>query len=84
MEEKKEAVEQVLPKVSVKINEDKECKDFTFIIPDNCQYSVAKLGIVSLFEYIVRLEYDAIKAQAAKEQEEKEAPAQEVKAEILG
>jgi hypothetical protein len=60
-------------KIFIKVNENAEDKDFTFIVPKECTYEHAKKGVISAFEHIVRLEFDAIKAQIAKEEAEKAA-----------
>jgi hypothetical protein len=80
MEEKK--IEATMPdiKVFLKINEKEEEKDFTFMVPQGCNYEMAKRGILSTFEYIIKLELEAIRL--AKEEEAKKA-ATPVVAEVM-
>jgi hypothetical protein len=71
MEEKKIEQTPVDVKVFLKTNEKEEDKDFSFFVPQGCNYDMAKRGILSTFEYIIKLELEAIRL--AKEEEAKKA-----------
>ena len=73
-------------KVNIKINENAEDKDFTFIVPHACPYDLAKRGALSMYEYIVRLELDALQLKQAEEAKKarEDAPATPVEAEVVG
>lgn len=55
--------ENVETKVQLKINDDAENKEYTFSIPQTCSYGEAKHSVLSVYDYLVRLEYDAVKAK---------------------
>jgi hypothetical protein len=67
-------------KIGFKFNEDKESKDFTLYLPSTCTYNEAKSSLISLFEYMVKLELEATRAQ---EETKKDQPATDVAAEIV-
>ena len=58
--------------IFIKTNEDKEVKDFTFVVPDNCTFEFAKRGALATYEHLVKLEQDAIRNQAAEKAKEEE------------
>jgi hypothetical protein len=76
MEETKNAIP-AEAKLHIQVNEDAENRDFTFIVPKECSFEYAKKSIIGLYEYVIRLEIDAVRAkqaQDAKEAADKETP----------
>lgn len=71
--------------VMIKINEKAEDKDITLFIPQSIPSIDVKNSIISLFEYVVRIEYEDMKKKAAEEAAKKaeETKVEEPKVEIV-
>ena len=59
-------VSQVESKVMVKAVEDVENKDFTLLVPNGCSYEAAKKASLTLYEYLVKLEQEALRIEQEK------------------
>jgi hypothetical protein len=51
------------PQVFIKTAEEKECIDFSIVLPQNCATAAAKQALMIAYEHIVRVEFEEFKKQ---------------------
>ena len=71
-------MEAIAPKFEIKIHEDKDMKDYVFMIPSDCPSAQAKMILMAMYEHIVS--FEMVRRAEAEMQKEKEAP--KVEAEV--
>lgn len=72
MEANEQAKDQ--PKIQIKNNDSAENKDITLMIPQEADAQIIKNALIALLEFVIRVEWDKLKAKHAEEEAKKAEP----------